>query len=84
MQRLRELPSDLRLGLSYEDFLTSKRDFRAIWATPIQEVSTHAPLGVLSLNIDRDVDQPFAALDQVLRPALREMAHVIAALASSH
>lgn len=49
--------------------------------TPIQHAGTHAQLGVVSLNIDREIGNPFAALNEIIRPALRELAHTIGILA---
>jgi hypothetical protein len=48
---------------------------------PIQHAGTHAQLGVVSLNIDREIGNPFAALNEIIRPALRELAHTIGILA---
>jgi hypothetical protein len=76
-----ELPDDLRLGLSYQEFVVTRRDFRAVWATPIQHTGTHAQLGVVSLNVDRDIGIPFATLNGSVRPALRELAYMTGVLA---
>jgi CAP12/Pycsar effector protein, TIR domain len=76
-----KLPIDLRLGLSYQEFLVTRRDFRGVWATPIQHNETHARLGVVSLNIDHSIDAPFGTLDNSIRSALRELAHTTGVLA---
>jgi hypothetical protein len=74
------LPANLRLGVSYESFLITRRDFRAVWATPISNAKHHL-LGVLSLNIDRDVTLPFDRLNALVRPAVRDLAAAVGVLA---
>jgi len=67
------LPSDKKLEMKYEDFVISVRGFRAVWASPIQ-ARDHAPVGVLSLNIDRVTGIPWPALKSLGERAVETMA----------
>jgi hypothetical protein len=75
------LPDDLRLSASYEGFLVGRRDFRAVWATPIHD-GTGGFLAVLSLNLDREITVPFDQLNAIVRPAVRDLAATIGVLAA--
>jgi predicted nucleotide-binding protein len=75
------LPGDLRLRMSYDTFLKTRRDFRAIWATPIYDPKRQF-LAVLSLNVDPNVGLSFSELNAVVRPAVRDLAAIIGVLAA--
>ena len=55
-----ERPSDLRMGLTYNEFRETTRHFKAIFASPI--VSREDFVGCVSLNIDRESEVPFDAM----------------------
>lgn len=73
------LPDDLRLGMSYDTIEVTRRDFRAVWATPIHDPDGRF-LAVLSLNVDRNVDMPSSELNAIVRPAVRDLAATIGVL----
>jgi len=75
------LPDDVRLGTSYEVFQVTRRDFCAVWATPIHDPEGRF-LAVLSLNIDRTVTMPFSELNAIVRPAIRDLAATIGVLST--
>jgi hypothetical protein len=79
-EEFERLPDTLRLGATYEGFEVTRGDFRAVWGTPI-----HHPRGgfsgVLSLNVDKDITQPWSELNTVVRPAVRDLAATVAVLA---
>ena len=55
-----ELDSELRMGLTYNEFRETTHYFKAIFAVPI--VSEQEFIGCVSLNIDRDSKVPFNTL----------------------
>ena len=75
------LPEGIRLRVSYDGFLLTRRDFRAVWATPIHAQDGEF-LGVLAVNLDKDITGPFVELNEIVRPAARELATTIGFLAS--
>jgi hypothetical protein len=75
------LPYDLRLGMSYEAFQITRRDFRAVWATPIYDPAGQF-LAVLSLNIDGNINMQGSELNAIIRPSVRDLAATIGLLAA--
>jgi hypothetical protein len=67
--------------MSYEAFQVTRRDFRAVWATPIHDPDGEF-LAVLSLNVDKDITMPGSELNTIVRPSVRDLAATIGVLAS--
>lgn len=68
------LPASSKVGTDWKTFERSRRYFRVVYAVPMQD-KTYTPVGVLSVNVDRDLSSPNAELIGVLRRASREMAY---------